>query len=59
MIIRYIFLLILLKKTYCDSSSELSHREGSDKRSHHMFLMRNKKNYHQKLPLIQSSELSI
>ena len=51
MIIRDKF-LILLKNICCDPSSELSRRDGSDKGSQHIVSMRNKKTYHQILPLI-------
>ena len=37
--------MILHKNICCDPSSELSHRDNSDEGSHHMVLMRNKKNY--------------
>ena len=49
MIIRDNFLI--LHKTYCDPSFEPSHRDGSDEGSQHMVSMRNKKKYHQILPL--------
>ena len=52
MIIRDNILLILHKNIGCDPSSEPSRRDGSDEGSQHMVLMRNKKNYHQILPLI-------
>ena len=39
----------------CDPSSEQSRRDGSDEGSQHTVSMRNEKNYHQILPLIQSS----
>ena len=40
----------------CDPSSELSRGDGSDEGSQHMVSMRNKKTYHQILPLIKSSD---
>ena len=47
------FLSLHLHKNICyDPSSEPSRRDGSDEGSHHMVSMRNKKNYHQILPLI-------
>ena len=51
-IIRDIVLLILHKNVCCDSSSELSQQDGTDEGSQHIALMRNRKNYHQILPLI-------
>ena len=51
-IIRDNFLLILHKNMFCDTSSQLSQRNGSDEGSQHMFLMTNKKNYPQILLLI-------
>ena len=45
-------LLILHKNICCDPSSEPSHRDSSDEGSHHMVLMKNKKDYHQIFPLI-------
>ena len=52
MLIRDNFSLILHKNVCCDLSSEPSRRDGSDEWSQHMVSMRNKKNYHQILPLI-------
>ena len=34
-----------IKNIFCDPSFELSHRDGSNERSQHMFSLRNKKNY--------------
>ena len=52
MIIRDNFLLILHENICCDPLSESARREGSDEGSVHMVSRRNKKNYHQILPLI-------
>ena len=38
-------MLILHNNIRCDTSSELSHRDGSDEGSQHMVSVRNKKNY--------------
>ena len=46
------FLLILHKNIRCELLSEPYRRDGSDEGSQHIVLMRNKKNYHQILPLI-------
>ena len=51
MIIRDNFLLILHKNIWCDPSSGQSHQDGADEGSQHMVSVRNKKNYHQILPL--------
>ena len=48
-------LLILHKNIPCDPSSGPSRQDGSGEGSQHMVWMRNKKNCHQKLPLILSS----
>ena len=37
--------MFLHKNIYCDSSLELSHGNGSNEGSQHMFLLRNKKLY--------------
>ena len=52
MIIREIFMFILYQIICCDPSSEPSQQDSSGEGSQHMVLMRNKKNYHQILPLI-------
>ena len=39
------FFLFLIKTICCESSSELSRRDGSDDKSQHMFLCRINKNY--------------
>ena len=52
-------MLILYRNICCDPSSEPSRRDGSDEGSQHMVLMKNKKKYHQILPLIYSSDNSI
>ena len=46
------FCLFCIKRLCCHPSSELSRRGISDEGSQHMVSMRNKKNYHQILPLI-------
>ena len=50
-IIRENFCLILHINICCDPSSEPSQRDASDEWSQHMVSIRNKKNYHQILPL--------
>ena len=44
-------MLILHEKIYCDPSSEPSQQDGSEEGSRHMVLKRDKKNYHQILPV--------